>query len=538
MDSMGKEMSRRDVLRSTPAVLAAGLAGCPTSDSGGNGTSAPTPTGSGGATASPTETETPATDTPTAPNIERQTYLKDRAAITHVNAVVTGEASWPTVTTVDPLEKGVVGTWNNANSEEVLTISLDGSFRTETSSEVFTGTFEVVGETLTFTFEGGRSIRYTFVREGGETDPRLDLYVDGTLAAVYNRTDVPTDVDPIDAIQGLQVHPAPGIEAGTERQSLQTGGTGSGFIVNPDGYIVTNAHVVLADQTPEGLLFRRLADRTAAELRESLRREFADSDVTDREFREINQILYDKLITYYRTESQVRNVDQSFNVLAGRAAPDEDITVESWDARVIAQGSVRTETPEGPSWGEDIAILSVEQSNLPTVTLGDAASVATGQEIFVIGYPAIGIGDLFADRDTALEPTLTSGVVSARRTLNSGIDTIQTDAAINSGNSGGPMYNTDGEVIGVATFSPADPNIQQIEFGLPISVAKKYLRREGIENTSGTLDVAFEDGLEAYWHGDCETATEKFERVLELYPDHPSAQDYIDDCESGDAPGS
>jgi TolA-binding protein len=51
------------------------------------------------------------------------------------------------------------------------------------------------------------------------------------------------------------------------------------------------------------------------------------------------------------------------------------------------------------------------------------------------------------------------------------------------------------------------------------------------------MDTAFDEGIEAYWRGDCETATEKFQTALDRYPGHPYAQDFIDDCESGDAPG-
>jgi serine protease Do len=156
--------------------------------------------------------------------------------------------------------------------------------------------------------------------------------------------------------------------------------------------------------------------------------------------------------------------------------------------------------------------------------------VGTGDSIFVIGYPDIGIQSLFETREQTLAPTLTSGVVSARRTLKSGIDAIQTDAAINSGNSGGPMYNSDGEVVGIATFGPTDYDIEQIQFGLPIEVVTAMLGGIGVSNHSGELDTAFDAGIEAFWRGDCQTVSERMEQVLTLRPDHPYAQQYIDDC--------
>ncbi|MEF8757860.1 MAG: S1C family serine protease, partial [Halobacteriales archaeon] len=101
---------------------------------------------------------------------------------------------------------------------------------------------------------------------------------------------------------------------------------------------------------------------------------------------------------------------------------------------------------------------------------------------------------------------------------------------INNGNSGGPVYNGDGEVVGIATFKPADLELEEIAFALPIEIAKGFLGELGIENEPGRLTTTYEEGLNAYWRGDCETVTEKMESVLELWPDHPYAQDFIDDC--------
>ncbi len=159
-------------------------------------------------------------------------------------------------------------------------------------------------------------------------------------------------------------------------------GVGSGFIVSPDGVILTNAHVVAnADE-----VMVKLTDR--------------------REFK----------------------------------------------AKVL--GSDKT---------TDIAVLKIDASNLPSVKIGDPAQTRVGEWVVAIGQPY------------GFENTVTSGIVSAKgRTLpeDSYVPFIQTDAAVNPGNSGGPLFNLKGEVIAVNSqiFSRSG-GFQGLAFAVPIDIA-------------------------------------------------------------------
>ena len=116
----------------------------------------------------------------------------------------------------------------------------------------------------------------------------------------------------------------------------------------------------------------------------------------------------------------------------------------------------------------DIALLQVEAAeDLPAVTFGDSDAMRAGDEVFAVGNP-FGLGG-----------TVTSGIVSATsRNINSGPydDFIQTDAAINRGNSGGPLFNAAGEVIGVNTaiFSP-DGGSVGIGFAVPSDLVREIV---------------------------------------------------------------
>jgi serine protease Do len=133
----------------------------------------------------------------------------------------------------------------------------------------------------------------------------------------------------------------------------------------------------------------------------------------------------------------------------------------------------------------DIAVVKVEQTGLPTVTIGRSTDLMTGEWVVAVGNPyAYMLGNA--------EPTVTVGVVSAtgRNILPSGeqagmyLDMIQTDAAINPGNSGGPLTNALGEVVGVnsSIFSSSGGSIG-LGFAIPIERAVR-VANEIIRNSS------------------------------------------------------
>ena len=114
---------------------------------------------------------------------------------------------------------------------------------------------------------------------------------------------------------------------------------------------------------------------------------------------------------------------------------------------------------------DDIALLKINTSeNLKTVKLGNSEKVKVGQKVLAIGNPF------------GFNGTLTRGIISR---IDYEKNRIQTDAAINPGSSGGPLVNTNGEIIGInqAIYNP-DNNISNIGIGfaIPINLVKEYLR--------------------------------------------------------------
>jgi serine protease Do len=159
-------------------------------------------------------------------------------------------------------------------------------------------------------------------------------------------------------------------------------GAGSGFIVSPDGVILTNAHVV-------------------------------------RDAKEVTVKLQDR---------------------------------REYRARVL-----------GSDPKTDVAVLKIDAKNLPVVPIGKSSDLRVGEWVLAIGSPF------------GLDSSVTAGVVSAKgRTLpdDSNVPFIQTDVAVNPGNSGGPLFNTRGEVVGInSQIYSQTGGYQGLSFAIPIDVA-------------------------------------------------------------------
>lgn len=154
----------------------------------------------------------------------------------------------------------------------------------------------------------------------------------------------------------------------------------------------------------------------------------------------------------------------------------------------------------------DLAVLKIDATGLPTVPLGGSADLQLGQPVVALGYAL------------ALEggPTVTTGIVSALgrsiqaqdpncEVCENGVrtypDTIQTDAAINHGNSGGPLVDMAGRVIGIN--SAGNDGAENIGFAIPIDSAKDVIQQAmtdplapapylGVSTTPVTSDMAFQ----------------------------------------------
>ena len=137
----------------------------------------------------------------------------------------------------------------------------------------------------------------------------------------------------------------------------------------------------------------------------------------------------------------------------------KDVTVKLSDRREYTAKVLGLDT------ATDIAVLRIDAHDLPVVRLGDPTSLEVGDPVLAIGAPY------------GLEQTATSGIVSAKgRSLpgDAVVPFIQTDAAVNPGNSGGPLFDGTGSVVGInSQIYSRSGGFQGVSFAIPIDVALK-----------------------------------------------------------------
>ncbi len=189
-----------------------------------------------------------------------------------------------------------------------------------------------------------------------------------------------------------------------------------------------------------------------------------------------------------------------------------DIQVLLYDGRIAKARLV------GSDQETDLAVLKIDASNLPVIHLADPKQLRPGDVVLAIGNPF------------GLSQTVTMGIVSAvgrQLSSSSAEDFIQTDAAINLGNSGGALVNTQGELVGINTLligKGQAANAEGIGFAIPVATATKVLDqlittghvvRGWIGADYAFVPVAANSGLPAAARG---------AQVATVYPGGPAAQ--------------
>lgn len=129
----------------------------------------------------------------------------------------------------------------------------------------------------------------------------------------------------------------------------------------------------------------------------------------------------------------------------------------------------------------DIAVLGVADRVFPYLQIHDYADMQTGDDVYAVGAPI------------SMAYTLTKGVVSAKERQIGGYTYIQTDAAVNEGNSGGPLLNDQGNVIGVNTMKMSDS--EGIGLAIPMAAVNEFVQSLGIEtDANGNVLSVVEPG--------------------------------------------
>jgi hypothetical protein len=290
-------------------------------------------------------------------------------------------------------------------------------------------------------------------------------------------------------------------------EDVAIGSEGTGFIFNPDGYVLTNGHVVEDMFTP------------LPDLASRLRQAVLERDIYPGYERQMGK----RLSTKQR---------QQIDMMLGGALvvqPERKLSValSNWS---FYGAEIKEYSPSIGSGGKDVAILKLEGRNLPTVPIGNSEKVKLQDPVLVVGYPsAAGSRNPLLSQKSMLEQSVTRGQISALKYDLNGTPVLQTDANMARGSSGGPAFNAAGEVIGVATFGSSDGSgtTAGFNFLVPINTANEFVRRAGATSRTSLFDQLWAEALDLYDRKKYKAAIAKCDevlRILERQPDVVSLQ--------------
>jgi len=240
---------------------------------------------------------------------------------------------------------------------------------------------------------------------------------------------------------GINIIEEPDYGLGTIMKSVPYGPTayGSGFIISENGYILTNAHVISNLDIWKENLKLQLTSYDFLVLENEYYSGNIDIDIYNY-YVYLNDYLYEYLEITPRVD---------YKVVVG-------IDGIGANSRIYVPEIIETEggTYEGVM---DWSLLKINAENLEYLRMGDSDKVIEGSEIFVIGYPSISEGDYSEKIEfrNNIKPTITKGIITHIK--DEGLyKTFQVDASASSGNSGGPVFNQNGGVIGILTAGVND----------------------------------------------------------------------------------
>jgi serine protease Do len=281
------------------------------------------------------------------------------------------------------------------------------------------------------------------------------------------------------------------------------GGSGSGFIIHPDGLVLTSGHVVEPTRNADALDRELLRNGAIS----ALLKHFPVDDLRKLRRSDALERYIAALVGKSRLDNRV--VTNEIELSNGEKLP---FTIDRFSPALAQRGT-------------DLALLRVTHKNLPALTLGDSDSTRVGESIWSVGYPAVAsstddiIGGWLSG-DSDLEATFNPGIITAIKRDVTNTPVFQSNVAIYRGNSGGPAVNRGGEVIGISTWGRSDA--EAIKFLVPINVARSFLREANVPvNVEGEFDHHYRASLDAAQDGKWTVASAELASASNVFPNSP-----------------
>ena len=286
--------------------------------------------------------------------------------------------------------------------------------------------------------------------------------------------------------------------------------TGTGWFINADGWLMTNGHVVQPAYEPPRWLANQQAQRavTSACLPQVLKKMgLQPGDRPDAE------------------EAAKRKLLDS-------VLPSAKVNLKPEVFVVTAKGRFKAEVkkyspPVNEMSGRDLALLKVPGENYPVLRLADSKTVQIGDPVHIIGFPGVVLSHELLNQSSMVEASITNGAISGFKEDRNNNTVIQTDASAAWGNSGGPVVDDRGNVVGLLTFVSLAPGpeggiVQGFNFVIPSAAVTDFVKDTPVKVNAGSkFNDAWYAGLRALFTDDGKTALRYFEEADRLHPNLP-----------------
>jgi pSer/pThr/pTyr-binding forkhead associated (FHA) protein/S1-C subfamily serine protease len=280
-------------------------------------------------------------------------------------------------------------------------------------------------------------------------------------------------------------------------------GSGSGFVVDPNGTIITARHVVKpADRDVRNYAANRLFVNLGENEDPFLRYTLSDSVLNHR-----LQQCYDAIVCTFQVTPHVI-------VWTGVALGGANLN-KGMDARVL-------KISERGANNTDIGILDVDGKNMPTTALAQTVDgMQQGDDIISLGFPGT------AQENNLTAPHSKAGTVGTVGTVGT-TKQLEVDIAVEQGMSGGPVINLRGQVVGVNSYYvPRSTGESGTKYARSIDDARELLRTSGGKAGRGPLDQNWQQAVDLYFLHHYSAAIPVLNAVLTASPGHPFATDYL-----------